>query len=69
MKPGLVSHALAIQKNIGLGHRIYDFLMGEQRFKEAWRDDALMQWLILRRGGLRGALARAGGLTRLFSGR
>ena len=71
MKPGLVSHALAIQKNIGLGHRIYDFLMGEQRFKRSLaHNDALMQWLILRRGGLPRSIGSGiRGLTRLFSGR
>ena len=32
-KPGLVSHTLAIEHNQGLGHKTYDLLMGDQRFK------------------------------------
>ncbi len=71
MKPGLVSHALAIRENIGLGNRVYDFLMGEQRFKRSLaRNEARMQWLILRRGGLPRSIGSGiRGLTRLFSGR
>ena len=34
-KPGLVSHALAIEHNLGLGHKAYDLLMGDQRFKRS----------------------------------
>ncbi len=35
LKPGLVSHCLAIDHNLALGHKAYDLLMGDQRFKRS----------------------------------
>jgi CelD/BcsL family acetyltransferase involved in cellulose biosynthesis len=69
-KPGLVSHALAVEKNIEMGNSVYDFLMGEQRFKRSLaRHEAMMQWLILRRGGLPRSIGSGiRGLSRLLSG-
>ena len=33
LKPGLVSHALCIERHLESGARVYDFLAGDQRFK------------------------------------
>ena len=49
-KPGLVSHALAIEHNLTLGHKAYDLLMGDQRFKRSiTTHDANMVALVVRR--------------------
>jgi CelD/BcsL family acetyltransferase involved in cellulose biosynthesis len=54
LKPGLVSHCCAIQHNIDVGMRTYDFLMGSQRFKQslASNEDEML-WLVLQRPRLR----------------
>jgi CelD/BcsL family acetyltransferase involved in cellulose biosynthesis len=33
LKPGLVSHALCIQKHVDAGSDVYDFMAGEARYK------------------------------------
>ena len=54
LKPGLVSHCCAIQHSIKSGMRIYDFLMGSQRFKQSLASDQdEMSWLVLQRPRLR----------------
>lgn len=70
LKPGLVSHALAVEHNREAGRRIYDFLMGDQRFKRSLaRNEERMQWLVLRRGGLQRSLSSGlRGLGRLLTG-
>lgn len=52
LKPGLVSHALAIDYNLQAGARTYDFLAGDQRFKRSLSThEGYMAWLILQREG------------------
>ena len=53
-RPGLVSHAHAIQFNAKCGHAVYDFLAGELEYKQALGTAvAAMSWVILQRGRLR----------------
>ncbi len=33
LKPGLVSHTLAIERHLGAGAHVYDFMAGDQRYK------------------------------------
>ena len=50
LKPGLLTHALAIERAMREGYAIYDFMAGEKRLKASfashWRD---MVWLSVRR--------------------
>lgn len=57
LKPGLVSHALAIQANLSGGARCYDLLMGRQQYKEmlATRRGE-MSWLVIQQPRARFAL-------------
>ena len=49
LKPGLVCHALAIEMNIAMGNKSYDFLMGESQYKRSLSTkDDMMYWLTLR---------------------
>jgi CelD/BcsL family acetyltransferase involved in cellulose biosynthesis len=63
LKPGLVSHVLAIQHNLELGHTAYDLLAGDSQYKRSLSNDhSEMVWLCLQRPRLRfrlEALARA----------
>ena len=53
-KPGLLSHALAIEYNRRLGHRSYDFLMGDQQFKRSLTvDHAKMVNLVVRQNRMK----------------
>ncbi len=53
-KPGLVTHALAIQHNVDDGNQIYDLLMGDQRFKRSLAmEEEDMLSLVVRRVRLR----------------
>ena len=53
-KPGLLTHALAIEHNLHCGHKTYDFLMGDQRFKRSLTtSEAQMLALVLRRPRLK----------------
>ena len=46
LKPGLVSHYLAIQHNLEVGNDIYDFLAGDRRYKRSLSTgQADMVWL------------------------
>lgn len=53
-RPGLVCHALAIEYNAAQGHEWYDFLAGEQRYKEslATHRDMVANCVFARRGAL-----------------
>jgi CelD/BcsL family acetyltransferase involved in cellulose biosynthesis len=53
-KPGLVTHALAIQHNVDGGNQTYDLLMGDQRFKRslAMQEEDMLS-LVVRRTRLR----------------
>jgi hypothetical protein len=54
LKPGLVAHSLAIEYNMCQGQRIYDFLMGDQRYKRSLAThEERMVWLHLQRNRLR----------------
>ncbi len=48
-RPGLVAHVLAVQHNASLGHRVYDFMAGESRYKVNLATlDESMTWTTLR---------------------
>lgn len=54
IKPGFVGHTLAVEHNLALGHRVYDFLVGDQRFKRSLAtDEERMIWLVLQRDRLK----------------
>lgn len=49
LKPGLVCHTLAIEENIALGNKTYDYLMGESQYKRSLStQNDMMYWLTLR---------------------
>ena len=53
-KPGLLSRALAIAYNQGLGHKSYDLLMGDQQFKRSLTvDNAKMVNLVVRQNRIK----------------
>ena len=67
IKPGFVAHALAVEHNLEIGNRVYDFLVGDQRFKRSLAtNEERMIWLALRKdrwkfrleNGLRALLGR-----------
>lgn len=50
LKPGLVSHYLAIGHSLAAGARVYDFMAGESRYKASLGTDYTeMTWLVLQR--------------------
>lgn len=58
-RPGLVSHALAIGQALEQGRRRYDFLAGDQRYKEELGNAAgTMHWLRYQRPRLKLAIER-----------
>jgi Acetyltransferase (GNAT) domain len=60
LKPGLVCHALAIDHAARAGHRSYDFLAGDSRYKQSLATDAReLVWLRLQKPRLRFALEDA----------
>jgi CelD/BcsL family acetyltransferase involved in cellulose biosynthesis len=60
LKPGFVSHYLAVRHSVNAGMRTYDFLMGNQRFKESLATDrGRMAWLVLQKPRIRFALEQA----------
>lgn len=53
-KPGLVAHHLLIDENLKRGARIYDFLMGDQRYKRSLAtDEAHMCRLVVQRNSVK----------------
>lgn len=53
-KPGVVSHALAIERNLAEGRRIYDFMAGEARHKKSLGTASQdMAWLVFQRDRLK----------------
>jgi CelD/BcsL family acetyltransferase involved in cellulose biosynthesis len=53
-KPGLVCHALAIEHNLALGRGVYDFLAGDDRYKQSLgTHTASFEWHVLQRPRLR----------------
>ena len=49
--PGLVSHAMAVSFNAAAGHRLYDFMAGDQQYKRSLcTDTGELHWLVLQRG-------------------
>jgi CelD/BcsL family acetyltransferase involved in cellulose biosynthesis len=54
LKPGLVAHTLLIEENLRRGARIYDLLMGNQRYKRSLAtDEGTMCELVVQRERLR----------------
>ncbi|MGB8275460.1 MAG: GNAT family N-acetyltransferase [Alphaproteobacteria bacterium] len=54
MKPGIVSHYLAIDYNLRRGASVYDFLAGEDQYKRSLMTDAsALVWLVLQRPRLK----------------
>lgn len=54
LKPGLVSHYLAIVHNIGAGAEVYDFMAGESQHKKSLGTDTTeLDWLTLQRDRLK----------------
>lgn len=50
IKPGLVSHYLAIQHNVAEGKRVYDFMAGDSQHKRSLgMDHVELAWVVLRR--------------------
>jgi len=59
LKPGLVSHTLAIELNRELGHATYDFLASDAQYKRSLATDARdMVWAVLQRPRLQFELER-----------
>lgn len=57
LKPGLVSHHLAIEMNRSAGQRVYDFLAGDSRYKRDLSTHATeLLWLVVQRPALKFAL-------------
>lgn len=54
LKPGFVSHYMAVQHSIEAGMKTYDLLMGNQRFKENLATDrGEMAWMVLQKPRIR----------------
>lgn len=54
LKPGLVAHALLIEENLRRGARVYDLLMGNQRYKKSLAtDEGAMYELVVQRNRLK----------------
>ncbi len=52
--PGLVSHAMAVSFNAAAGHRVYDFMAGDQQYKRSLcTDTGELHWLVLQRDRLK----------------
>ncbi len=52
--PGLVSHAMAVSFNAAAGHRLYDFMAGDQQYKRSLSTDTgELHWLVLQRDRLK----------------
>lgn len=59
LKPGYVSHFLAIQHNLERGAAVYDFLAGDMRYKQSLSNQSgEMQWMVIRREKLMFSLER-----------
>jgi CelD/BcsL family acetyltransferase involved in cellulose biosynthesis len=67
LKPGLLSHALAIEQALRAGFAVYDFMAGENRLKASFASDREeMVWLSVRRPSALSWLER--GLAGLAAG-
>lgn len=54
LKPGLVSHHLAIEMNRAAGQRVYDFLAGDSRYKRSLSNHVSeLLWLVVQRPALK----------------
>ena len=59
LKPGLVSHRLAIEHSLSAGDRVYDFLAGDDRYKRSLATDGgQLFWLTLQKRRLAFSLER-----------
>jgi CelD/BcsL family acetyltransferase involved in cellulose biosynthesis len=60
LKPGLVSHCLAIKHNSVQGNRVYDFMAGDSQYKRSLGTDCLdMTWVAIQRPRARLRLEKA----------
>ena len=60
LKPGLVCHALAVDHDARAGHRYYDFLGGESRYKQSLATDVRsLVWLRIQQPRVRFAIEDA----------
>jgi CelD/BcsL family acetyltransferase involved in cellulose biosynthesis len=60
LKPGMTAHQLAIEHNLRSGERVYDLLMGDQRYKKSLAtDEGTMSYLVVQRRRLRFRLENA----------
>jgi CelD/BcsL family acetyltransferase involved in cellulose biosynthesis len=54
LKPGLTAHQLAIEHNLANGARVYDLLMGDQRYKKSLSTyEGRMEYLVIQRDRVR----------------
>jgi CelD/BcsL family acetyltransferase involved in cellulose biosynthesis len=54
LRPGLLAHRLLVEENLRRGARVYDFLMGNQRYKKSLAtDEGRMCQLVVQRRRLR----------------
>ena len=69
-RPGLIAHACSVTHNAGLGHRIYDLLAGDARYKrELGTAMTEMFWVVLQRNRVRFRLEDAARSLRQFARR
>jgi len=67
LKPGLVCHALAVEHAARAGHRSYDFLAGQSRYKQSLSTGAReLVWARLQQPRLRFALENAARTARNY---
>lgn len=60
LKPGMTAHQLAIEHNLRSGERVYDLLMGDQRYKKSLAtDEGTMSYLVVQRRRIRFRLESA----------
>lgn len=70
-RPGLVCHALAIDMNARAGHRVYDLMAGDQRYKASLATESgALEWRVVRRNQLKFRIEeRLRGVKQAWSGR
>jgi CelD/BcsL family acetyltransferase involved in cellulose biosynthesis len=54
LKPGLATHACAIQHYLDLGFRDYDFMVGDARYKSSLAPSSrALAWVVFRRSSIK----------------
>jgi CelD/BcsL family acetyltransferase involved in cellulose biosynthesis len=70
LKPGLVSHHLAIEMNRAAGQGVYDFLAGDSRYKRSLANGVTeLLWLVVQRRSLKFAIENSARAAKTFMGR